>query len=115
MTLEDFYNEIGGNYAYIISILHSEESVREYLAMYKSDKSYGTLIDAVATGDRKAIFLAGHALKGLAGCLSFPVLYALVNKLMVQLRNYSQEIDLFLIEQITEEYNHIIRAIDALD
>ena len=68
MTLQEFYDRIGGDYKATISRLPSEALIKKFVLKYPGDPSFNQLKDALA-------FRASHTLKGVAQNLGMDRLY----------------------------------------
>lgn len=66
MTLQEFYDRIGGDYKATISRLPSEALIKKFVLKYPGDPSFNQLKDALATQDWELAFRASHTLKGVA-------------------------------------------------
>ena len=64
MTVKDFYDNIGGNYASIIVRMKTDDRICKFLKMFLQDKSYETLLQTMSEEKVKEAFLAAHTLKG---------------------------------------------------
>lgn len=115
MTLKEFYEQIGGDYEYMIKNLPTEDCARELLKMFKKDESYSALVCAVTANNRNAAFRAAHTLKGVAGSLALSTLYTLSCDLLDLLRNPSTDIEMASISNLSREYNRVVCAIDLLE
>ena len=69
MTLQEFYDRIGGDYKATISRLPSEALIKKFVLKYPGDPSFNQLKDALAAQDWELAFRASHTLKGVAGTL----------------------------------------------
>lgn len=66
MTLQEFYDRIGGDYKATISRLPSEALIKKFVLKYPGDPSFSQLKDALAAQDWELAFRASHTLKGVA-------------------------------------------------
>lgn len=71
MTLNEFYNSIGGNLDEVVSHLLKEERILKYVLLFPKDTSFSTLEDAFAANNASEAFRAAHTLKGVALNLGF--------------------------------------------
>ena len=55
MTLQEFYDRIGGDYKATISRLPSEALIKKFVLKYPGDPSFNQLKDALATQDCDAV------------------------------------------------------------
>ena len=86
MTIEQCYQEMGGNYTEVCGRLPSQRLVEKFVRKFLDDRSYAELTAAMAAGDHDAAFRAAHTLKGVAQNLGFDRLYTAVFALTEQLR-----------------------------
>ena len=75
MTLQEFYDRIGGDYKATISRLPSEALIKKFVLKYPGDPSFNQLKDALAAQDWELAFRASHTLKGVAHNLGMDRLY----------------------------------------
>ena len=76
MTLQEFYAQIGGNYADTVRRLCNESLVLRFVKKYPTNPSFDELCAAVDQTDWETAFRAVHTLKGVAQNLGFDRLYA---------------------------------------
>ena len=76
MNLEEFYAQIGGDYADTLQRLCNENMVKKFVKMYQDDPTCADLHNAALQQDWEAAFRGAHTLKGVAqnlalsGCIS---------------------------------------------
>lgn len=107
MTIEEFYNAVGGSYASVKELFLTDERIRKYVLKFKTEGSYQTLMDAVASGEPKTAFEAAHAFKGVAGNIGFTRLFNAASDLTEQLRGSQEPADPQLVEKIREYYAEV--------
>ena len=61
MTLQEFYDRIGGDYKATISRLPSEALIKKFVLKYPGDPSFNQLKDALAAQDWELAFRASRA------------------------------------------------------
>lgn len=118
MTIEQCYQEMGGNYAEVYGRLHSQKLVEKFARKFLDDPSYAELTAAMASGDHDAAFRAAHTLKGVAANLGFTKLLSSVSGLTELLRTPADSIPAEaapMVEAITRDYEATAAAIHALD
>lgn len=118
MTIEQCYQEMGGNYAEVCGRLPSQRLVEKFVRKFLDDQSYSELTAAMAAGDRDVAFRAAHTLKGVSANLSFTKLRASASELTELLRAPADGIPKEaapLMEAVTRDYEATIDAIRALD
>lgn len=118
MTIEQCYQEMGGDYAEVCGRLPSQRLVEKFARKFPDDQSYAELTAAMAAGDHDVAFRAAHTLKGVAANLSFTRLRASASELTELLRAPSDTIPAEaapLMEAVTRDYEATVTAIRALD
>lgn len=55
MTVQEFYDEVGGDYNEIMSRLRTEDRIRKFAGMFTRDESYKALVQGINDGDRKSV------------------------------------------------------------
>ena len=71
MTIQECYEELGGDYKEVVTRLMNEKLVRKFIARFLDDTSYEQLCAAVRQGQREDAFRAAHTLKGVCQNLGF--------------------------------------------
>lgn len=75
MTVREFYDVIGGNYADTLSRFLSEERMKRFALKFEADPSFSDLCAALEAKDADEAFRAAHTLKGVCQNLGFDCLY----------------------------------------
>ena len=70
MTLEELYEQIGGNYAEAMDRMRMEKLVDRFVVKFLNDSSCENLLAAWSAGDQTAAFEAAHAAKGVCANLA---------------------------------------------
>ena len=116
MTIQECYQQLGGDYSQVLTRLPSAKLVRRFIAMFLNDESYGQLSRAMQDGQLKDAFRAAHTLKGVCANLSFTRLFTSSSALTELLRPEAPRIpdgaDL-LMEQVRQDYEETVHAIRA--
>lgn len=86
MTLEELYQETGGNYQEIMERLRTEERIRKFVLLFLKDTSYQTFLHGLEQGNTQEAFRAVHTLKGVCMNLSFDSLYQISSEITEFLR-----------------------------
>ena len=86
MTLQEFFEETGGNYDEVMRRMRKEERVRKFAGMFLRDDSYRLLNEAMESGNCEDAFRAAHTLKGVCANLSFTRLLDSVSAVTEELR-----------------------------
>ncbi len=76
MTVQEFYNSVGGDYNAAKKVLMMDKMIMRYLPKLASDQSCANLIAAWENKDEKGMFEASHALKGVCANLGLVSLSA---------------------------------------
>ena len=114
MTIEQCYQEMGGNYAEVCGRLPSQRLVEKFVRKFLDDQSYTELTAAMAAGDHDVAFREAHTLKGVAANLSFTKLRASASELTETLRPETAEIPSNAeaqLEQVRLDYQHTVDTI----
>ena len=114
MTIQECYQQLGGDYAQVAQRLPSVGLVTRFITKFLSDTSYTELCQAMADGRRADAFRAAHTLKGVCSNLSFDRLLASAEKLTTLLRPESETIPdgaEALLEEVRQDYEVTTDAI----
>lgn len=114
MTVQELYESIEGDYNEVRSRLINDSLVTRFVKKFPSDPSMHELLEAVAAGDIRTSFRAAHTLKGVCGNLAFTRLFQAAWNLTEQLRPLDMPADPVLLEQLKEEYQLTLNAIERL-
>jgi HPt (histidine-containing phosphotransfer) domain-containing protein len=117
MTIQEFYDETGGNYEDVKSRLLSDERICRFVFKFKDDKSMELLRSSLGKNDFNEAFRAAHTLKGVSQNLAFDRFYVSTNKLTEILREarcMPDDID-ELVAVVEEDYKKIMDCIDAIE
>lgn len=100
MTLQELYQEIGGNYCDIKGRLCREEKIEKFVLMFLKDHSCQTLLRSLKQQDIEEAFRAVHTLKGVSMNLSFDGLY----RISARLTEYLREKNIQKAEEVLPEF-----------
>ena len=114
MTVEKFYEFIGGDYAGTKSRLMTDERIARFVNKFTADGSYQLLLDSLASSNTQEAFRAAHTIKGVAQNLGFTSLYTVAEEITEILRAGSLDVGAKMPE-LTEKYNLTINAIAQID
>lgn len=92
----------------------NEAMYEKYLVRFVGDKTFESLIKAVAEKDWKRAFEATHTLKGTTGTLSISSLFDLFSKQTELFRAGNYENGAAMMDEIKAEYNKIVSAISEI-
>ena len=115
MTLQEFYAQIGGNYADTVRRLCNESLVMRFVKKYPANPSMDELRTAISQQDWETAFRAVHTLKGVAQNLGFDRLYAVSFPLTEALRGAKPLTDPSLFAAVEAVHNETVAAIAQLD
>ncbi len=113
MTMEKFYQEVGGSFEKTLSRLPSEAMIRKFVLKFPADPTYDQLEAALPGGDETA-FRAAHTLKGVAQNLGLDRLYESAAALTEDLRGPRAMTNPALWENVKRDYAEVRAAIDKL-
>lgn len=114
MTMEECYQELGGNYAEVCKLLSNPSLIERFTARFLDDQSYCDLCKEIENGNRQAAFREAHTLKGVCANLSFTRLLETVSRLMEVLRPEADTIPddaVELLENVRQDYQHTVDTI----
>lgn len=116
MTIQECYQQLGGDLAQVEKQLSSEKLVKRFITKFLDDGSYSELCIAMEEGARDKAFRAAHTLKGVSGNLSLNRLFSSVTQLTELLRSETEVIPAganHLFEEVTQDYKLTVNAIHA--
>ena len=114
MTMEECYQELGGNYAEVCKLLPNLSLIERFTARFLDDQSFCDLCREIENGNREAAFRAAHTLKGVCANLSFDRLLETVSRLTEVLRPESDTIPdaaVALLGNVRQDYQHTVDTI----
>ncbi len=115
MTVNEFYERIGGDYQDIKNRLSNDAIIEKFLKKFLNETSYQEMLAAISKNSIEETIATSHKLKGVAANLSFTNLFRSLNQLLKLLREDKQEtIDKEVVAQITEYYEEIIAALKEM-
>lgn len=115
MTLESFYNTIGGDYKKTVERLYNETLLRKFVMKYRSDGTFAQLKEAHDSKNWEEAFRAAHTLNGLALNLGFNQLNKSASALTEHLRGGKPLTDESLYNAVERDHMLVINSIDELD
>lgn len=115
MTLQEFYDEIGGDYSGVMSRLMKEERVVKFVRRFLDDKSLGILNEKIAEGNYEEAFRAAHTIKGVASNLGFSRLLKSSHDLTEELRDGAAPANTDNLDRVRSDYAQTVEAIRALE
>lgn len=111
MTLQELYDQIGGDYAGTVARLVSERLVQKFVLKFLDDGSYEQLTTSLANGNYDEAFRAAHTIKGMCANLGFTRLQTSSSALTEALRAGEHEVD-DLYRQTAVDYKDTVAAIE---
>ena len=115
MTVQEFYEEVGGDYNYIVSRLKTEDRIIKFAGMFARDESYKTLVEALDAQDVDTAFRAAHTMKGMCQNMAFTRLLRSSQDITELLRAKDLESAKDMLSKVTEDYNLVIDGINKLN
>lgn len=115
MTIEEFYNVVGGDYQKVLNRLVNQMLVKKYLRKFVDDPSVPQLRQALAENDFASAFRGAHTLKGLAATLGLDELAAVASDLTEQLRYASGQPPVEYVRAVEQAYQKAVEAIGQLE
>lgn len=114
MTIQECYQQLGGDFAQVEKRLSSASLVRKFIAKFLDDESFSELCLAMKEGQREKAFRAAHTLKGVSASLSLTRLLSSASQLAELLRAEEETIPAganLLFEEVKKDYGLTVRAI----
>ena len=115
MTVEEFYERIGGDYQDVMHRLMKEDRVAKFVKMFLSDPSYNELKQAMADDNVDTAFKAAHTLKGVTANLSLSSLNAAAIDITEALRAGNMDLAVTLLPAVIQKYELIENLSKELD
>lgn len=116
MTIQECYQQFGGNFDDVKKRLPSEALIKKFIAKFLNDGSFSDLQAALQEGSRERAFRAAHTLKGVCGNLSLDKLMNSASKLTELLRTEAAAIPEGadgLFKEVRKDYELTVSAIRA--
>ncbi len=116
MTIQECYQQFGGDFDEVKKRLPSEALIKKFVAKFLDDHSFSDLQTAMGEGNRENAFRAAHTLKGVCGNLSLSKLMLSASKLTELLRPETAVIPEgadVLFEEVRCDYELTVSAIRA--
>ena len=116
MTIQECYQEMGGDFAQVEKRLPSVSLIKKFITKFLDDSSFSELCQAMQEGEREKAFRAAHTLKGVSANLSFSKLLSSVAQLTELLRPETDTIPEGaegLLEEVKRDYELTVDAIRA--
>ena len=116
MTIQECYQQLGGDLAEVQTRLPSVSLVAKFIAKFLNDSSFSELCQALQEGRRTEAFRAAHTLKGVCANLGFERLGTSAGRLTELLRPENDGIPegtFFILEEVKQDYGLTVNAIRA--
>lgn len=114
MTVQEFYEEVGGDYNEIMSRLKTEDRIIKFAGMFARDESYQTLVRALDAQDVDSAFRAAHTMKGMCQNMAFTRLLTSSQDITELLRAKDLESAKNMLGKVTEDYDLVMEGIRKL-
>lgn len=116
MTIQEFYESVGGNYSEVVGRFQMDVLVMKFLHIFPKDNSMATLSAAVDAQDAVEAFHAAHTLKGVALNLGLGNLAAASSDLTEALRGAAAmpENAAAMYQAVQDAYEHVIELLPQL-
>lgn len=115
MTVQEFYEQINGDYKGVLQRLMDDERIRKFINRFPEEKLYEQLDDAIAKEDYADAFRCAHSIKGVCMNLGMSALQKSSSELCEALRSGEKPENLEeMYEAVKEDYRRVIEAIEQL-
>lgn len=115
MTLEEFYEEVGGSFQEVMARIPSRDMVLKFVRRFVDDTTFFDWQTAQKNHDIQSAFRAVHTMKGIAANLGFQRLMQVSEVLTEELRpGTNMGSDTFQ-KNFEEAYRDVIEKITKLD
>lgn len=114
MSIEECYQQIGGDYNQVLTRLMTPKLVIRFIGRFLEDNSFSMLEKALAEGNCKEAFRAAHTLKGVCQSLGLGNLLASTHEITELLRHQEGEIPFdagAYFEAVRRDYEATVAAI----
>lgn len=116
MKLQEFYNEVNGNYEEMMSRIPREASIIKFLRKFVDNHDYDDMMSAVQACDYEKVFTASHTLKGVCANLSLTELAERSSQVCECVRGGEPNGDVVgLAAKTKESYDRTVQAIAKLE
>ncbi|MDY5846617.1 MAG: Hpt domain-containing protein [Bariatricus sp.] len=114
MTIQECYQEIGGNYESVLKRFMSPNLVKKFIGKFLDDGSYDALCKEMDAGNREEAFRAAHTLKGVCqnlGLGRLSVSSGLITDILRVPQDIIPEEAVVLMETVKNDYRKTVDAI----
>lgn len=114
MTIEEFYEKLGGDYTKALNRLPSIQMIRKFAVKFLEDSSYENLCVQIKCGNKVQAYYAATTLKEVCGNLGFGKLWISMEKITKLLKTQSEEIPeqtFAVLEEVKKNYEETAAVI----
>ena len=86
MTIQELYEQIGGNYDHAMQIMRMDKMIAKYLQKLTDSDVCSALKAAGESMDSSALFESAHAMKGVCANLGLTPMYTIIYDMVEDLR-----------------------------
>ncbi len=116
MTLQDFYQAVGGSRSEVLDRLLDEQRVLKYLRRFTTTTDYDEMLQAIEAEDWETAFRSSHSIKGMALNLCLGDLAKSSSELCETMRHGAPTVDITpLLDDVKEKYQYTLNQIEQLD
>lgn len=115
MTLQECYQQLGGDLAAVLSRLPSERMVQKFVLKFPADGSYAMLEQTMADHNYDEAFRMAHTIKGMCQNLNFDRLADSSSRMTEALRAGQTAEAETLLPEVAADYKATIDAIKAYE
>ena len=110
MSLEEFYNIIGGNADMILNRFNDEMFIKKFIVMFLDDPTFKQLNEDIKNNNKEKANFDAHTLKGVCAILDFIKLKEAVEQFTLCLKQGNNFDEIW--QTVVKEYNLIIETIN---
>ena len=116
MTVNEFYDLIGGDYKTALERMMNDDFIKRMLSKFIANNSFHIIKEGFDAKDPKTIFEGAHSFKGVTGNLALTSLYNKTCQVVEQFRDYQniKEFTTTEIEELEKQYLFVKEKIEEL-
>ena len=111
MKLQEFYEELNGNYEDVKSRLTNEDRIEKFVIRFLEDDSFQKIVSAREHNNDMDVFRAIHTLKGISLNMGFVGLYQACYQMTEAVRDGTKLENEALFKDVEKEYHKTIEMI----
>lgn len=111
MKLQEFYEELNGNYEDVKSRLTDEDRIEKFVIRFLEDDSFQKIVSAREHNNDMDVFRAIHTLKGISLNMGFVGLYQACYQMTEAVRDGTKLENEALFKDVEKEYHKTIEMI----